>query len=157
MILKVEMIPKSSWNSNLRSALKQSQWDIVRNICYEKAAYGCEICHTRPKKGQLHCHEVWGFDDKTRVQKLVKLEAVCGLCHSCKHIGFTVMQHFNASKDLEPVIDHFLRINKITLDEFQEYLDKELKTWQKRSQHEWVVDISYLEEYLFNEGVTLKN
>ena len=149
------MIPKSSWNTNLRSMLKTSQWDKVRVLCYEKAAYSCEICNAQPKKGQLHCHEVWGFDDKTGIQSLVKLEAVCSMCHSCKHMGFAVMQHFDSGRDLESVLDHFMKVNRIGIEEFHEYLDKELQLWQERSQKEWKVDISYLDEYLFNEGVKI--
>lgn len=155
MRLNVEMIPKSSWNNNLRSMLKPSQWDKVRVLCYEKSAYSCEICNTRPKKGQLHCHEVWEFDDNTGTQKLAKLESVCSLCHACKHIGFAVVQHFDSGRDLESVINQFLRINQIDLDTFHDYLDNELRIWEERSRKEWKIDISYLDEYLFNEGIKI--
>ena len=32
-------------------------------------------------------HEVWDYDDARRVQRLVRLIALCPACHEVKHLG----------------------------------------------------------------------
>ena len=44
MKLTIELVPKTSWYSNVRSNVSRSQWDKLRKKCYLNADYKCEVC-----------------------------------------------------------------------------------------------------------------
>ena len=147
------MVPKSAWNVNLRSVLSSSQWDKVRRKSYELANGKCDICNSKQKR--LSCHEVWEYDDTTGVQYLVSLEALCNRCHMCKHIGFSFTKHFEGSFDMMPILEHFMKVNRIERDEFNVYLLEELDIWAERSKKVWTLDIGYLQEFTEKHNLSL--
>ena len=82
MKLTIELIPKTSWCSNVRSLVKRSVWDKLRKqIC---SVGKCQICGASTSQktissicsNRLECHEVWAYDDKTHVQTLTGLVAL---------------------------------------------------------------------------------
>jgi len=154
MRLKIELVPKSAWNTNLRSILKKNDWDKVRKFSYKKARYRCDICGRKTVKPQ--CHEVWQYDDKHNIQKLVKLESLCSTCHSCKHMGFAFKRYYEGKLDIERIINHFTNINKISMEEFSEYVKKTFEQWENRSKEKWKLDISYLKKYCKKYNINLK-
>ena len=83
--LKIELVPKTSWYSNLRGKMSEKGWDNVRKKTYATFNYKCGICGSN--EGQLHCHEIWEYDDKKHKQALKGFIALCVLCHHVKHIG----------------------------------------------------------------------
>lgn len=89
--LTVEIIPSKSWYNNVRSNVSEKKWDIIRKKCYKEAGYKCEICGDNGlNQGQQHrveCHEIWNYDNKTKIQKLVGFISLCPLCHKVKHFG----------------------------------------------------------------------
>lgn len=85
--LSVELIPMTSWYSNVRSNVTSKQWDIIRKDTYKKANYKCEICGGKGMTHSVECHEIWDYDEKTKLQKLVRFIALCPNCHKVKHIG----------------------------------------------------------------------
>jgi len=62
--LTIEMVPESTWEKNLRNFLGPDKWRLIRKDVYWKANYKCQICGAEPDRGKLHCHEIWGYDDK---------------------------------------------------------------------------------------------
>ena len=88
MKLGINLIPKSSWYKNLRSEFSKKRWDVLRKECYKKANYICEACGGKGDKWPVECHEVWDFS-KIGIQKLIRLIALCPLCHKCQHPGCT--------------------------------------------------------------------
>lgn len=82
--LTVELIPSTSWFTNVRSHLPTGEWDLVRRAVYRRARYRCEVCGGRGggPDGPNHpveCHEVWAYDDEHHVQRLERLVALCPL------------------------------------------------------------------------------
>lgn len=152
MRLPIEMIPKSSWNQNLRSLLSKKEWDIIRKHSYERAGGRCDVCGIAEK---LHCHEVWQFDDEQLIQYLVGLEAICNLCHMCHHIGFAITQSYKGLYNFEKVKKHSMYINGINEEQFNQYLLKETDVWVERSKKEWSIDIGYLQEYCHEHNIEL--
>lgn len=84
--LTVELVPKTSWYSNMRSIVPNYVWATIRKDVYAKYDYRCGICKSQ---GVLHCHEIWRYDDANHIQYLDGFIALCELCHYCKHIGHT--------------------------------------------------------------------
>lgn len=147
MKLSIEMVPKSTWNCNLRSILKKKQWDIIRKYCYGKAGYHCEICG---KETKLHCHEVWKYEqiNGKNIQRLDGLVALCGDCHLCKHFGFALVMHHNGEISINKVLGHLMDINEIAEDECRKILNDEIDLWAKRSEMEWELNTDYINHYI---------
>ena len=139
--LTIELVPSTCWWSNVRSNVSKSDWDRLRKHTYKKASYRCEICGGVGEKHPVECHEIWNYNESTRVQTLERLIALCPNCHSVKHIGFTQLQG-RASE----AINHLAKVNNWNLSQALIYLFECFETWQKRSQYEWQLDISYLEQ-----------
>ena len=147
MKLTIELIPSSSWFTNVRSAVSKQDWDKLKTKIYQQANYKCEICGKKGKKHPVECHEIFEFDDKKLIQKLTKLVALCPDCHMVKHIGLAEVHG-----KLELAIKHFIKVNKISRLEADKYIKDCFLLWNKRSSKIWKLDLSYLSLY----GVLLK-
>ena len=89
MKLHIELVPRTSWYSNVRSNVPPSQWDKLRRASYAAAGYKCEICGGKGHKHPVECHEEWDYviEDGERIQRLKKLISLCPNCHKVKHPG----------------------------------------------------------------------
>lgn len=137
--LSIELVPKSCWLSNVRDHVTPKQWELIKKTTFQKAGNRCEICSGVGPKWPVECHEVWLYDDVKKIQTLERTIALCPSCHQVKHIGFaSVSGHFEAARS------HFLKVNKISKKEADFYIDKAFKTFERRSKHQWTLDISFL-------------
>ena len=143
MKLTIELIPSTSWYTNVRSNVSNKDWNIIRKKCYRLAGNKCEICGEIGEKHKVECHEIWEYDDKNWMQKLVGLIALCPSCHKVKHAGLAEIKGEN-----ELIIMQLMKVNEISKEEAIEYIEKSLKNWEKRSHFNWSVDITYIKEYL---------
>jgi len=145
--LSIELIPQTAWYSNLRSHLTNAAWDKVRKKCYKIANYKCEICgDSGLNQGFPHpveCHEVWRYDDENNKQYLIRLIALCPLCHQVKHAGLALL---NGQR--ETVINQLVKVNEISKQKAAAYLTKSFKIWEERNKVEWKTDVDYLKTYL---------
>lgn len=143
MRLEIELIPESSWYDNARSQLPRAEWDRLRKMCYRRADYRCEICGERGvDQGfghALECHEVWEFDEQDCVQRLIRLIALCPMCHKCKHPGKAHIDGF-----YEKVLKHLQKVNKIRENEALGMIEEAFTVWRNRSRKKWRVDVSAL-------------
>lgn len=140
--LTIELVPSTCWFSNVRSEVSAADWDRIRKRVYAEANYLCEVCGGKGPKHPVEAHEVWDYNDKTKVQKLLRMVALCPSCHEVKHIGFAQQRGF-----LDRALQHLGKVNGWTLSEALTYTNKAFSTWNKRSQHNWTLDISYLTQY----------
>ncbi len=115
--LTVELIPFSTSGDNCRSRLPKEEWDKLRNACYEKAEFDCEVCGGHGSKWRVECHEQWEYDLKTMTQSLVKLVALCPACHEAKHIGFASIRGY-----FKRAFKHLCKVNDWTTEKGDEYL-----------------------------------
>jgi hypothetical protein len=150
--LTIELVPESSFFNNVRSAVTTKEWDIIKKKCYKKAGYKCEICGdtglNQGKDYPVECHEIWEYDDKLHNQTLKGFIALCPQCHQVKHVGFARIN----GKEPE-VIRQLMKVNKMTSTMADNYIIESFKIWEKRSEKQWKVDISYLESYKANDNV----
>lgn len=141
-LLTIELIPQSSFFSNVRSHVSQKEWDLIRKQVYTNAKNVCEICGGVGPKHPIEAHEIWHYDDKTLVQKLVGMIGLCPNCHSVKHIGLAQIQG-----RAEKALKHFMVVNKVSKKEADKYLEDSFEEWDKRSKKKWKLDISILNQY----------
>lgn len=135
--LKIEMVPASAWGQNLRRSIPARKWDKLRKSVHEKNGNKCEICGSDYR---LSCHEEWDFDEETGIQKLVSLGSVCGMCHHVAHIGMAKQLADQGVLDIKAVIDHFLTINGVGIDVFEQAESEALSKWRRMSTIEWTLD-----------------
>ena len=137
--LTIELVPSTSWYSNVRSEVSKSEWDFIRKKVYRNANYHCEICYGVGKKWPVECHEIWVYDDEKHIQELGGMQALCPNCHMVKHIGRTV----EIGKGLQ-AISHLCKVNFWSKEKATEYMQESFAIWNERSQHEWRLNLFYL-------------
>ena len=140
--LTIELVPSTCWFSNVRAVVSKKRWDVLRNQVYSKAYNLCEICGGIGPKHPVECHEIWHYDDKKLIQKLVGMTALCPDCHMVKHIGLARVNN----KD-ELAIKHLMKVNGLTRAKAEQYVADAFKVWDNRSTKQWKLDISHLEDY----------
>jgi 5-methylcytosine-specific restriction endonuclease McrA len=147
MILTIELVPETCHFKNVRSEITKNAWDKLRKECYKKADYHCEICGGRGPEHPVECHEIWHYDDKTFAQTLIGLIALCPACHEVKHMGLAQIKgHGNRAQK------HFAKVNKLTSIQAKQKITKAFKQYHERSQHQWTLDISWLNDKLAEPG-----
>ena len=146
--LTIELVPKSCWFSNVRSSVTKKQWDAIKSTVSTKAYNVCEICGGVGPKHPVECHEIWNYNDKKFIQKLIGMVALCPDCHMVKHMGLARVQgrEVKATK-------HFMKVNSLSYQEANDIIDEAFVVWLERSNKTWILDITHLEEY----GIDSKN
>jgi hypothetical protein len=143
--LTVELVPSSSWADNVRSIVSKKQWDIIKSQVTSKAYNLCEICGGIGPKHPVECHEIWHYDDKKSIQKLIGMIALCPNCHIVKHFGLAQVMNRTTK-----AMAHLMKINKISATQANDYINNAFKIWSERSKKIWKLDLSYLKEYGIN-------
>ena len=140
--LNFELVPDGCWYVNLRSHYKKSEWDVIRNDAKKRAGGKCMICGA--KTDRLEAHERWSYDDKTHVQKLEDVIAVCKDCHSVIHIGRTQLLG-----NIVKAEDHYMKVNGVSYAEYRKDLGEANELHKKRNLiPEWITDITWAENLL---------
>lgn len=138
--LDFEPVPDGCWYSNLRTLLPKNVWDAVRKKAYSNSGGKCAICGAG---GRLEAHERWNYDEKTHIQSLADVIAVCHACHSVIHIGRTQLMG-----NEEAAIKHFMKVNGCTYAEYRKALGRANELNAKRNKIEWMLDVRYLDEFM---------
>jgi hypothetical protein len=141
--LTIELVPKTSWYNNVRALTNELGWDRIRRQVYRQADYRCEICGGKGPEHPVECHEVWRYDDRTRVQMLVRMIALCPACHQVKHIGFANVKGKGAQARA-----HLARVNGWTLAQADAYIAEAFQVWAQRSGGPWTLDLEGLRSYV---------
>jgi 5-methylcytosine-specific restriction endonuclease McrA len=145
--LTIELVPSTAWFTNVRSEVSKAKWDKIRRKSYKSADYKCEICsESGLDQGFNHpveCHEIWNYNDVKKEQKLIGFISLCPKCHRCKHPGLASIRG-----EGELVREHLMKVNGMTIAEMEAYFTKVTTVWNKRSEYQWDLDITYVEDYL---------
>ena len=140
--LRVELIPKTCWGSNVRSVATKVEWNTLRDVVFERAEHVCQICGDDGNEKSLHCHEVWEYEDASKVQKLKSLMPVCPACHEVIHFGRTIVK-----RNDERAVNHLRLVNQWSDDEIEKHIKDVSSQCMERSDHEWFLDLTHLSEY----------
>lgn len=137
LVLQIEPRPSSTWGITLATLLPKKEWDQIRHECYRIADYECVICGST--EGPLHAHEVWGFDDRRKIQKLVDVECLCKRCHDVKHFGRSTMVY---SRNYQAeLIAHWCKVNSKTRQNFEAHLAEIKEMSRKRANYYYIVKV----------------
>lgn len=141
-LLTIELVPRSAWYRNVRSNVSAEEWDRLRRATAKRAGNECEICGGRGARWPVECHEVWSYDDERHVQKLERLIALCPPCHEVKHVGLA-----GARGRGDAALAHMARVNGWSREDARHYLEACFEVWARRSNHQWTLDLTYLENF----------
>jgi hypothetical protein len=140
--LTIELVPQSSWLNNVRAILTSAQWNVLRGSVADAAYNLCQICGGVGPKHPVECHEIWQYNDKTGIQKLTGMLALCPNCHRVKHIGFA-----SVNGKYDRAFKHFMKVNHLKKDAAEQYIEEAFRIWRDRSQRKWKLDLSILQDY----------
>lgn len=135
--LTIEPRPISTWGITLASRLPKQEWDDLRTRVYREAGYQCVICEDG--NSRLFCHEVWGFDNRRLIQKLIGLQCLCEMCSDVKHFGRSSQVH--NKKYVEELIKHWCRVNGKSRRDFNLYLRQIFEINKKRVNKFYIVKV----------------
>jgi hypothetical protein len=136
--LRIDLVPSTCWYRSLREQMQRSRWDALRKRVYADQGHICAICGIG---GRLNCHEVWEYDDERHIQRLVGFQAVCNLCHHTTHFGKAELLAGEGRIDLNAVIEHFMKVNSVGREIFENHKTAAFRTWRERSLHQWRTDL----------------
>ena len=139
--LTIELVPSTVWYKNVRSEVSSDRWDRLRKECYRSAEYKCEVCRGTGPKWPVECHEIWHYDDVNKKQILTGLIALCPDCHTVKHPGLAEIKG-----RFDVVISQLMSVNDMEYWEATEYIEQAFDVWRERSEHQWELDITYLDD-----------
>jgi hypothetical protein len=118
-------------------------WEVLKKQTAKLTRYRCEICAGRGRRWPVECHEVWLYDDKTHTQTLVRLIALCPMCHKVKHIGLA-----SVNGEFDEVRAHLMKVNQWPQQPTADaYIARAFQIFEERSRYEWTLDISYLKQF----------
>ena len=142
MKLELQLVPKSSWYTNLRTAMGLHWTQLSRQIrngadCTCKYCGWKETYETRENWEYTHLHELWEFKAETGIQKLIGFECVCPDCHMIHHWGLAEVKGL----DLNKLLEHACKVNGCTKEEFKKHISDSFEEWQRRSERKWQVDL----------------
>ena len=115
--LTIDLLPKGAWGNDFSRTLPKTEWDKIRNICYEKAHNHCSICGF--ETDDLDAHEIWDFNLETKTQTLKNIVAICSKCHGVKHFRNSLRLGFG-----ENAKHHFMKVNNASELDFASHLAK---------------------------------
>jgi len=140
-VLTLELVPRSCWLSNVRNHVTRQQWKMIRQKTFKPAKYTCEICGGQGDEEEelVECHEVFQYDDRLHVQRLIKFMALCPDCHMVKHYGLACKEGMESY-----VLAHLCKINSWEKKEGQKYVEAQFDLWLKRSRVDWQLDLTFL-------------
>lgn len=149
ILLTVDLVPMSSWQDNVRTRESKATWDRLRKATYRRAGYVCEVCGENGKdqgrEWPVECHEIWEYNEQTRVQKLVGLIALCPACHEVKHTGRTVKLGGQAARAC--VMARLVRVNGWTPQAAELHVREAFQVWERRSRQDWTLDLTFIEPF----------
>lgn len=146
--LTIELVPQPCWYSNMRKAVTRSSWGALRRQVYAQYHHRCGICQA---KGQLQCHEIWRYDDEQHLQTLQGFIALCEWCHHVKHLGLSGILAEEGKLDYGRVVQHFLTVNRCSLEDFERHRQQAFAQWRVRNAYEWRTDLG-LYAYLVSDA-----
>jgi len=140
--LFVDLVPESCWFTNVRSCVSPGDWEKIRRRVYSRANNRCECCgaeRSPEKKIWIEAHERWAYDETTRVQKLMRLVALCSPCHLVTHFGFAQMQGLENA-----AYQHLRKVAGFSDLQAQKHVEDAFLLWEKRSSRVYEMDLSLL-------------
>src|SRR5262249_1691886 len=150
--LFVDLIPSTSWFTNVRSAVSPRDWDRLRRMVYRRAGNRCEACGSHPDHPAglfMEAHERFAYDHRRGIQVLRRLNCLCTACHGTTHFGFTSL---GGEAESEAALGHLQFVTGMNRAQAERHVRDAFALWERRSAITWRVDLSIIAAL----GVTIR-
>ena len=96
----------------------------------------------------MECHEEWDFImvQEHRIQKLVGLKCLCGLCHDATHMRRSHSLR-SSGGDIKPLREHLREVNGWSETVAKEVVRLALREHRKRGEWQWELDLMWMVDY----------
>ena len=138
-----DLIPATSWGSNLHNLLTRSSWEELRRRTFLKTGFRCETCGI---DRNLECHELWEYHEPLPdylarhacgIQRLIRLMALCADCHETHHLGLA------EQRGRGPIaFGRIAAYNRWTDSDLERYRAFLIDRYERRCQCTWLLDVS---------------
>jgi hypothetical protein len=151
--LKLEpcLIPQSVWGQSLSNLHKKGQckyWPNLREEAGIRHGSQCVFCDASPEHG----HEVWNYNDSTKVATLKDIVPVCKWCHHCIHLGHAELLASKGELDFKAVIQHFQNVRRVNRTQVECIAREAFDLWEVRSRFQWTVDFGNYKIFVHEYG-----
>lgn len=150
----VNLIPSSMWYLNLRKLLDKQKWTDLSNEIRQEQNWTCQFCDISIKqlkqKRFFHCHEMWDFDDKNNIVKLVCLVCLCSYCHEATHFGYASIKGKSKAS-----FWHICKVNKWDKTTTSNYLEACFEKWSQRSNKQWIIDLNSIKDWINENDIKI--
>lgn len=142
-----DLLPVTSWGSNLAKLLIRRSWDGVRAPAMAGRGHRCQICGAGSGL-RLECHEIWAYslppqgapEEVVGVQRLMGLATLCPPCHEMFHLGFAGLRGRGAGARAR-----LMAINRWSDADFKAYHAAMAGRYESRCQRRWILDLSLVQ------------
>ncbi len=137
--LYIDLVPKSTWRANVRAIMAPADWRTLTTRIRARANDTCEVCGDG--RSPLDVHERWTYDDVAgeHIQRLIRLIALCKLCHGVTHFGLALERG-----QAEQMRAHLRTVNRWTRAQVMAHEERALDRWEERSAFTWTIDVSMI-------------
>lgn len=139
--IQIEMIPSNQHYKNVRAVLTSEEWTRITKLHSQEAKDCCEICG---KNAKLECHEIWSFNESSKVQKLEGMTAICHECHGGIHYGHTIKH--KGKSDQVNITHNIMKVNNWTSEDLQANYMIALDVAESKSNHHYTLDLTLLNQ-----------
>jgi len=135
--LYVDLVPKECWFTNARFCIDACDWDRVFDHVTSRVSYTCECCEVDMKDNwsEMKINARWSFDEVTKIQKLMRLVAVCNKCHKSTYMS---------KKDKVESSAHLSTVRGFSAIETTKHIQEAFAMWGKRNCIKWTLDTTLL-------------
>lgn len=141
-ILRINLVPQTSWGRNLRALMDKEAWSsFARTHVYRSTGSLCLVCGGRGPDWPVEADEVWHFDDATGMQRLAAVVPLCPACHEVRSAGLAT-----ANGRARDAARHLAWVERITQAAAKRRIDEALQVWVARSRRKWTIDVSIMSE-----------
>ncbi|MBE5958729.1 MAG: hypothetical protein E7254_07710 [Lachnospiraceae bacterium] len=149
--LTFELVPKTSWFSNLHNGMLDNQWIKLSDALRNKSGGVCKICGRNVGIKGLDAHETWEYVDGLQILK--EINAICKKCHSVKHFGYYAI----VLGKYDEVFEWFKIVNELDDEEAVKLKDDFLFEHKIRSMTNWkTIIVNEVIKNIIEEDVVLK-
>ena len=148
--LFVDLIPSTSWFTNVRAAVDRRDWERLRQMVYRRAGFRCEACgchRDTPAGLHMEAHERFSYNLATGVQKLRRLVCLCTACHGTTHFGLAQI-----SGEGDAAIGHLQFVTGMTYRQARRHIAEAFSLWDVRNGTRWQLDLSVISD----AGISLR-
>lgn len=149
--LFVDLIPSTSWFTNVRSAVAPADWYRIRTMVYGRAGYRCEACGRAADEAsglRLEAHERFSYETTRagNIQELRRLLCLCSACHAVTHLGLADLRG-----ERDAALGHLRAVTGMSAARAAGHAAEAFALWERRSRLRWELDLRMIEA----EGIEL--